>query len=97
MIDLLHIEDYIIESDVVVVGEGRLDDQTLFGKAPFGIALMAKKHNKRVIGLFGSRTDGDVSHIIDDVYTVVPKHATEEESLLDAENYFRLMLDDIKL
>lgn len=97
MIDLLHIETYIKESDVVIVGEGRLDDQTLFGKAPFGIALMAKKHNKKVIGLFGSRTSGDVSMIIDQVYTVVPKHATEEASLLDPVKYFCLMLNDIIL
>lgn len=97
MIDLLHIEKHIIKSDLVIVGEGKLDSQTRFGKAPFGIATIAKKHHKRVIGLFGSQNDSDVSDIIDEVYTIVPKYATETESILHAEHYFKLMLDDLKI
>jgi len=97
MIDLLDIESYIKQSDIVIVGEGKLDHQTRFGKAPFGIASIAKKHQKKVIGLFGSTSDQNVSDYIDIVYAVVPTYATEEESLENASHYFRRMLEDIHI
>ena len=97
MIDFLDLESKIKQSDVVIVGEGKLDFQTRFGKAPFGIASIAKKHDKKVIGLFGSSTERDVSDYIDHVYVVVPDYATEEESLEHAAYYFKKMLSSIAL
>jgi glycerate 2-kinase len=44
------------ECDVVITGEGRIDDQTLQGKGPFGVAKRAKEKNKKVIGIAGSVT-----------------------------------------
>lgn len=41
------------ETDIVVTGEGSLDEQTLHGKGPFGIAERAKKKGIPVIGLAG--------------------------------------------
>lgn len=41
------------KSDVVITGEGSIDEQTLKGKGPFGVALRAKKNGKKVIGLAG--------------------------------------------
>lgn len=40
-------------ADLVITGEGSIDEQTLQGKAPFGVAQMAKKKNLPVIGLAG--------------------------------------------
>ncbi len=48
------LESYIKDADIVVTGEGRLDGQTVFGKAPMGIANIAKKYNKTVIAFAGS-------------------------------------------
>jgi glycerate 2-kinase len=53
VIDLLGIEKIITETDLVIVGEGSLDYQTAFGKAPAGIAKIAKKYNKKVIAISG--------------------------------------------
>ncbi len=44
-------------ADVVVTGEGRLDGQSVMGKAPIGVAKLAKKHGKTVIAIAGSLTD----------------------------------------
>ncbi|MEG0275069.1 MAG: glycerate kinase, partial [Longicatena sp.] len=33
--------------------EGKMDLQTLQGKAPYGVLTLAKKHNKKIIGLCG--------------------------------------------
>jgi glycerate kinase len=40
-------------SDLVITGEGSIDEQTLQGKGPFAVARMAKKSNLPVIGLAG--------------------------------------------
>ena len=42
------------KADLVITGEGSIDDQTLEGKGPFGVACRAKKKNIPVIGLAGT-------------------------------------------
>lgn len=48
------LEEYIKTADIVITGEGRLDGQTIMGKAPIGVAHLAKKYNKKVIAFAGS-------------------------------------------
>jgi glycerate 2-kinase len=43
----------IEKADLLITGEGSIDEQTLEGKAPFGVALIAKKRRIPVIGLAG--------------------------------------------
>lgn len=50
------LEGYIKDADFVVTGEGRLDGQTAMGKAPTGVAGLAKKYHIPVIALAGSVT-----------------------------------------
>lgn len=47
-------------ADFVITGEGRLDAQTAMGKAPIGVARLAKKHGAKVIALAGCTTDDAV-------------------------------------
>ncbi len=97
MINLLDIESYIADADVVIVGEGKLDKQTLFGKAPYGIAKIAKKHGKRVIGVFAvSETKVD-SKFLDEIYVIVPKYADQEFSMNKPKVALEKMLKDIKV
>lgn len=51
------LEKHIKDADIVVTGEGRLDSQTVMGKAPIGVAKLAKKYNKRVIAFSGCVTE----------------------------------------
>ena len=48
------LEAYIRDADVVITGEGRLDEQTAMGKAPAGVASLGKKYKKTVIAVAGS-------------------------------------------
>ena len=48
------LEEQIKNADFVITGEGRLDSQTVMGKAPIGIAKIAKKYHKPVLALSGS-------------------------------------------
>lgn len=54
VLDETRLEDYIREADIVVTGEGRLDGQTVMGKAPVGVAEIAKRYNKKVVAFAGS-------------------------------------------
>lgn len=54
------LEEYIKDSDIVVTGEGRLDGQSAMGKAPVGVAKLAKKYSKLVIAFSGCVTDDAV-------------------------------------
>lgn len=54
ILQILEIDDYIKEADLVITGEGKIDNQSLYGKVPVGVARLAKKYGKRVIGIVGS-------------------------------------------
>jgi glycerate kinase len=97
MIDLLDIKKDIINCDIVIVGEGKLDKQTINGKAPYGIGRLAKSMNKRVIGIFGM-TDHHVDEsFLDEIHTIVPTYANFQDSFDHPEIYILKMLKDIKL
>ncbi len=50
------LDDYVKDADIVITGEGRLDAQTVMGKAPVGVAEVAKKHGKKVLAFSGCVT-----------------------------------------
>lgn len=56
ILDAVGLEEELSGADVVVTGEGRLDFQTSMGKAPVGVARLAKKYNAKVIAFAGSVT-----------------------------------------
>lgn len=58
VIEMTNMEQAIAQSDLVITGEGRLDRQTSMGKAPMGIARLAKKHRKLVVAIAGCVSDG---------------------------------------
>lgn len=47
----IHLEDKIKEADYIFTGEGGMDYQTKFGKAPFGVSKLAKKYKKPCFAL----------------------------------------------
>lgn len=52
-LQLTRFEQALEKSDLVITGEGSIDEQTLQGKGPFGVAMAAKRKNIPVIGLAG--------------------------------------------
>ncbi len=51
------ITSHIKAADIIVTGEGCLDGQTVMGKAPAGVAKIAKQYGKPVIAFSGCVTD----------------------------------------
>ncbi|MBS4214219.1 glycerate kinase family protein [Neobacillus rhizophilus] len=63
VIEYTGLEEKIIGADFCFTGEGSIDGQTLFGKTPYGVAAIAKKHSVPVIAFAGRIGKGvDVLH-----------------------------------
>ncbi len=58
ILNAVGLEKEIIDADVVITGEGRLDHQTAMGKAPIGVAKLGKKYGAKVIAFAGSVAPG---------------------------------------
>ena len=71
-----------------------MDSQTVLGKAPIGVAALAKKHNKTVIAFSGCVTaDAEVcnEHGIDAFFPIVRGVTTIEEALDNNNAYHNLV------
>ena len=78
------IETAIMDADVVVTGEGRLDAQTVMGKVPVGIAKIAKKYGLPVIafcGCAGSGAEICNQHGIDAYFPILRTITSAEEAM----------------
>ncbi len=51
IIEIVKLEQNIKEADLVITGEGKIDSQTIYGKAPVGVAKIAKKYNVPVVAV----------------------------------------------
>ena len=84
ILDETELERYIADADVVVTGEGRIDFQTAMGKAPIGVAKLAKKHGKRVVAFAGCVTEDAEEcnlHGIDAFFPIINGITTLDEAL----------------
>ena len=84
VLDETHLEDYVKDADVVITGEGRLDGQSIFGKAPVGVAKIGKKYDKKVIAFAGAVTEDAVlcnEHGIDAFFPILRRVQTLEEAM----------------
>lgn len=64
VLDVVNIEQYLSETDLIITGEGRIDGQSIYGKVPVGIAQVAANYNIPVIVIAGSIGD-DASKVYD--------------------------------
>ena len=96
--EAVELEKAIMDADLVITGEGRIDSQSIKGKVPVGVARLAKRHNKPVIGIAGSLSS-DVAvvyeHGIDCVFSVLNKVCSLDEALNDAAANVRLTARNI--
>ena len=78
------LEEEIRDADLVITGEGKLDAQTVMGKAPAGVAGLAKKYGKPVIAFCGAVGEGTGrcnAHGIDAYFPIVRGVTTLEEAM----------------
>ncbi|MDD3222644.1 MAG: glycerate kinase [Lachnospiraceae bacterium] len=88
VLDETKLEEFVQDADIVVTGEGRLDGQTVMGKAPIGVADIAKKFDKKVIAFSGAVTEDAVAcneHGIDAFFPILRSVGTLQDAM-DSEN-----------
>lgn len=84
ILDEIKLEEVVKDADLVITGEGRLDNQTAMGKAPIGVAKLAKKHGAKVIAIAGCTTPDAVKcneEGIDAYFSIVNKAMTIDEAM----------------
>ncbi len=57
VLDLVGFDERVRDVDLVITGEGNMDEQSAAGKAPVGVARRAKRYGKPVIAVVGGRAD----------------------------------------
>ncbi|WP_410016361.1 glycerate kinase [Sodalis sp. C49] len=96
--EALGLDALVRDATLVITGEGRIDSQTIHGKVPIGVALVAKRYNKPVIGIAGSLT-ADVGvvhqHGLDAVFSVLYEICTLEDALENAAANVRMTARNI--
>ncbi|MBQ2404271.1 MAG: glycerate kinase [Lachnospiraceae bacterium] len=78
------LEDYVKDADIVITGEGRLDAQTVMGKAPSGVANIAKKYGKTVLAFAGAVTEDAIrcnEHGIDAFFPILRGVVSLDEAM----------------
>ena len=84
ILDAVGLESELKDADIAVTGEGRLDHQTAMGKAPVGVARLAKKYNAKVVAFAGAVTEGAIACNdagIDAFFPIVRGVTTLEEAM----------------
>ena len=92
------LEDYVQNADLVITGEGRLDSQTVMGKAPSGVAQIAKRFQKPVIAFAGAVTPDAVAcnaHGIDAFFPILRRISTLAEAM-EPETARQNMIDTVE-
>lgn len=99
------LESKIKEAEMIITGEGRLDEQTILGKVPIGIATISKKYHKPVIAIAGAIAKGAGicnEHGIDAMFSIqqeiqplkvaMEPSTAKKNIILTIEQIFRLIL-----
>jgi glycerate 2-kinase len=88
--EFVGLKDAIAEADVVITGEGQLDEQSLEGKTPAGVARLAGEAGKRVFAIAGGASDTPaVRALFDTVLVLARPPITSEQSIARAPELLR--------
>ncbi len=83
--ETMRLDERIAAVDLVITGEGRLDDQTLDGKGPAGIAQRARAAGKKVIGFAGAVAEvAERSGIFDALVPIADRPMSLPEAMQSA-------------
>lgn len=82
------LERIVKDADLVITGEGFMDEQTLYGKAPMGVARVASRYDVPVIAIAGGLGEGIeclYDHGFSAFFAIVDKPMRLEEAIRHSE------------
>jgi len=96
VIEAMQLELAMENASLVITGEGKIDNQTAYGKTPMGVAEVAKKCGVPVIGIAGM-VDYCVeeNHGLDSVFSIVPGPISSSEAMNEAKKYTEALAKNI--
>jgi len=87
VLEAVHLEEQLRGANLVITAEGRLDNQTAYGKSTGAVAALAKQHNLPVLAIAGGLGPGyqEVYKLgIDGIAVLPPGPLTLEEAMAQA-------------
>ena len=88
VLSIIKLEALVQGQDLVVTGEGRMDNQTAFGKTPVGVSAAAKKHGVPTVAVVGSlklHTDAMFEKGISLIFDIVNEPMDLDHAIENAE------------
>lgn len=94
---LLNLEHYIQNADLVITGEGRMDSQSVNGKGPIGVAKLAKQYNVPCIAICGAIEDIEATYEfgVTAAFSIVNGAQSLDSALANTENNLRSTSNNI--
>ncbi len=89
--EITQLEEKIKTSDCVIVGEGKMDRQTQFGKTPYGVLQIAKTYHKPVFAFAGKVEDSSLLQEIgfQNIYAISPLDIPLNIALRNGQDYLQ--------
>jgi len=98
ILDTIDFEKKLSDTDLIITGEGRLDSQSLSGKAVIGISRIAQQHSVPVIAVVGSVAD-DITSVysqgVTAVFTTNTQPVPFEIAAVNAKDNLRFTMENI--
>ncbi|MBQ3008489.1 MAG: glycerate kinase, partial [Oscillospiraceae bacterium] len=98
ILDTIDFEKQLSDTDLIITGEGRLDSQSLSGKAVIGISRIAQQHSVPVIAVVGSVAD-DITSVysqgVTAVFTTNTQPVPFEIAAVNAKDNLRFTVENI--
>lgn len=98
ILDTIDFEKQLSDTDLIITGEGRLDSQSLSGKAVIGISRIAQQHSVPVIAVVGSVAD-DITSVysqgVTAVFTTNTQPVPFEIAAINAKENLRFTMENI--
>lgn len=95
------LEEKIKEADLVITGEGAMDEQTYYGKSSFGVARLASKYDIPVITINGSvlsdrgRIDEKNSSLFNGNFSIINRPMSLEQAITNAGSLLEGITEEI--
>lgn len=93
VMEAVQLKKHLVDAHYVMTGEGKSDRQTLYGKAPLGVAQLAKAAGVKSILLSGVIENTDRAFLIehfDDMESLVGEDITLQQALMEPYHFIRL-------
>ena len=98
ILETLQLETHIQDADWVITGEGKIDQQTLYGKTIAGIAALAKKHHVPVIAIAGKveLNLDDLYHLgVTATFSIVNQPMTLQEAMAQTDKLIQSCVENV--